>query len=367
MKKILFLDRDGTLIFEPPITFQVNTLEEMFVLPNLISSLKRFVEAGYELVLVTNQDGLDTDSNPRKNYENINTKLFHILQTEQIEFSEIFECPHFEDDGCTCRKPHTGMVDSYLLENRGKIDFENSYMIGDSERDLGFAKNIGVKGYKIDFDAKPGDEFSWKYIADEILHKPRTAQYSRKTKETEISIDLNLDGAGKYTINTGLHFFDHMLEQIGKHGNFDLHIVCAGDLEIDEHHTIEDVAIALGTCFKKALGDKRGIGRYADSVSLQKILPMDEALATVAIDISARPELIFSAPPLREYVGDFPTELLKHFYQSFCIASGINMNMKLEGENTHHIVEISFKAFARCLRDAVKVSGNDIISTKGVL
>ncbi len=367
MKKILFLDRDGTLIFEPPVTFQVNTLEEMFLLPNVVSSLKQFVENGFELILVTNQDGLDTDANPRKNYENINSKLFHILETEQIKFSEIFECPHFEKDNCNCRKPKTGMVDAYLLENRGKIDFANSYMIGDSERDLGLAKNIGIIGYKIDFNANPGDEFSWKYITSEILHKPRKAEYSRHTKETKISVELNLDGSGNYDIKTGLNFFDHMLEQIGKHGNFDLKISCNGDLEIDEHHTIEDVAIALGNCFKEALGDKRGIARYADSFSTQKILPMDESLATVSIDISARPELVFSAPKMREYVGDFPTELLKHFYQSFCIASGINMNMKLEGENTHHIVEISFKAFARCLREGVKVSGNDIISTKGVL
>lgn len=367
MKKILFVDRDGTLIFEPPVTYQVNTLEEMFLLPNVVSSLKQFVENGFEIILVTNQDGLDTDANPRKNYENINTKLFHILETEQIKFSKLFECPHFEKDNCECRKPKTGMVDKYLLENRENIDFANSYMIGDSERDLGFAENIGVKGYKIDFDAKAGDEFSWKFITDTILQKPRKASYSRTTKETDISVELNLDGSGNYTIKTGLNFFDHMLEQIGKHGNFDLNISCNGDLEIDEHHTIEDVAIALGTVFKQALGDKRGITRYADIFETKKILPMDEALATVSIDISSRPELVFSAPEMREYVGDFPTELLKHFYQSFCIASGINMNMKLEGENTHHIVEISFKAFARCLRDGVKVSGSDIVSTKGVL
>ena len=367
MKKILFVDRDGTLIFEPPVTFQVNNVEEMFLLKNTISCLKQFVESGYELILVTNQDGLGTKSNPRSNYESVNTKLFHILETEGIIFTKLFECPHFDEDNCECRKPKTGMVNQYLLENRGNIDFENSYMIGDSSRDLEFAKNIGIAGFKIDFDAQSGDEFSWKYITSEILDAPRKSEYSRKTKETEISIKLNLDGSGNYSIKTGLNFFDHMLEQIGKHGNFDLDILCNGDLEIDEHHTIEDVAIALGTCFKKALGDKRGITRYADSFETKKILPMDEALATVAIDISARPELIFSAPKMREYVGDFPTELLKHFYQSFCIASGINMNMNLTGENTHHVVEISFKAFARCLRKGVRVKGTDIISTKGVL
>ena len=373
MKKILFLDRDGTLIFEPPVTFQVNTLEEMFLLDNLVSSLKKFTESGFELVLVTNQDGLDTESNPRKNYENINTKLFHILKTEGIEFSELFECPHFEHDNCACRKPKTGMLDEYLLKNRGNIDFENSYVIGDSERDMGLAQNIGVEGIQIHFDAgKIGHEalrekniLSWQEITEKILNKPRQASISRKTKETEISVFLNLDGSGNYSIDTGLKFFDHMLEQIGKHGNFDLEIFCKGDLEVDEHHTIEDVALALGSVFKKSLGDKRGIGRYAHAV--EKILPMDEALATVAIDISNRPECVFTGTFSREYVGDFPTEMLKHFYQSFCSTAGLNMNMKLEGENTHHMVEISFKAFARCLREGVKREGTEVVSTKGVL
>lgn len=369
-QKILFLDRDGTLIFEPPVHFQVNGLENMFLPKHLLSSLKKLTEAGFLLVLVTNQDGLDTPSNPRENYENINKKLFHILETEEIYFSEIFECPHFEEDNCACRKPKTGMLDEYLLKNRGNIDFENSYMVGDSPRDMQLAKNIGVKGLKIDFSAKAGEKFSWKEITQTILENPRRAKIERKTKETEIFVDLNLDGSGHYTIDTGLKFFDHMLEQLGKHGNFDLNVVCKGDLEIDEHHTIEDVALALGTAFKKALGDKRGICRYAhasEEGSIEKVLPMDEALATVALDISSRPHLEFSADFSREYVGDFPTEMLEHFYKSFCDASGMNFNIKLEGKNTHHLVEISFKAFARCLRAGVKKEGTGIVSTKGVL
>ncbi len=359
MKKILFVDRDGTLIQEPPVTFQVNSLEEMVLLPGVISALKKFSEAGFSLVMVTNQDGLGTDANPRENYEKINKKFLEIFAGEGIHFEEIFECPHFPEENCECRKPKIGILGSFLKDNRGNIDFENSYMIGDRKSDMEFAENIGVVGILLD------ENTSWNTIATEILERPRRAIVSRKTKETEIFIDMNLDGSGKYSIDTGLKFFDHMLEQIGKHGNFDLQISCDGDLEIDEHHTIEDVALTLGEVFKKALGDKRGITRYAHAI--EKILPMDEALATVSIDISNRPEFIFSAPKMREYVGDFPTELLQHFYQSFCVASGINMHMKLEGKNTHHIVEISFKAFARCLRDGVKVFGTDIVSTKGVL
>ncbi len=359
MKKILFIDRDGTLIQEPPVTFQVNSLEEMVFLPGVISSLQKFSEAGYSLMIVTNQDGLDTDANPRENYAKINQKFLEIFAGENIVFDEIFECPHFPEDNCECRKPKVGILGDFLIKNRGKIDFENSYMIGDRESDIAFANNIGVTGILLD------EKTSWKTLTENILEKPRTAKIERKTKETEISVFLNLDGSGKYTIDTGLKFFDHMLEQIGKHGNFDLDITCKGDLEIDEHHTIEDVALTLGECFKKALGDKRGIGRYADNI--QKILPMDEALATVAIDISNRPECVFSGEFSREYVGDFPTEMLKHFYQSFCMTAGVNMNMKLEGENTHHMVEISFKAFARCLRAGVKREGTGVVSTKGVL
>jgi len=359
MKKILFIDRDGTLIEEPPVTFQVNSLEEMVFLPGVISSLKKFTDAGYELIVITNQDALGTPANPRENYEKVNQKFLEIFRGEGVEFSEFFECIHTPEENCECRKPKTGMVDLYLLKNRELIDFENSYVIGDRKTDITFAKNIGVTGVLI------SPENSWNCIAHEILQKPRAATMSRKTKETEISVRIDLDGSGKYSVDTGLKFFDHMLEQIGKHGNFDLDILCKGDLEIDEHHTIEDVALTLGSVFQKALGDKRGITRYANTI--EKILPMDESLATIALDISNRPECVFSGKFSREYVGDFPTEMLKHFYQSFCLTAGINMNMKLEGENTHHMVEISFKAFARALKEAVKIEGTGVVSTKGVL
>lgn len=358
MQKILFLDRDGTLIVEPPKTFQVNCLEEMVFLPNVISSLKKLAEAGFELMMVTNQDGLGTDKNPRENYEKINAKMFEIFQSEGIVFSKIFECPHFPEENCDCRKPKIGILGNFL--DTEKFDKNNSYMIGDRKTDLEFAANIGIAGFLLD------EKNNWETITTKILQNPRIGKFARKTKETEIVVEWNLDGSGNYEIDTGLKFFDHMLEQLGKHGNFDLKIFCKGDLEIDEHHTIEDTAIALGEAFLKALGDKRGIVRYAHE-KYEKILPMDEALAQVALDISGRPHLEFSGKFEREFVGDFPTEMLKHFYKSFCDSAKVNLNIKLEGENTHHLIEISFKAFARVLKDAVKVEGTAVSSTKGVL
>lgn len=381
-KKILFIDRDGTLIQEPPVTFQVNNLEELVFLPHVISSLKKFSDSGYQLVIVTNQDGLGTDANPRENYEKINAKMLEIFAGEGVEFLEILECPHLPKENCACRKPKLGMVKNFLQKN--DIDYENSYVIGDRQTDIEFAENIGITGILLDppvkgearragglndSDSHPpqpplsGGSKTWKTITKKILESPRVAIIERETKETKIFVKWNLDGDAEYQVDTGLKFFDHMLEQLGKHGNFDLTIKCQGDLEIDEHHTIEDTALALGTAFKKALGDKRGIIRYAH----EKILPMDEALCQCAIDISGRPDCIFTGEFTREYVGDFPTEMLSHFYKSFCDASGLNMNMKIEGKNTHHMVEISFKAFARCLREAVKTEGNAVSSTKGVL
>jgi len=355
MKKILFVDRDGTLIIEPEITKQVNSLDEMTFLPMVISSLKRFMDAGFEIIIVTNQDGLDTDANPRNIYDNINKKMIETFAGERVIFSELFECPHFPDDNCNCRKPATGMVDQYLKSN--KVDLENSYMIGDRKTDIDFADNIGVTGYLL------SNDLNWQDIAKTILDKPRIATINRKTKETSIDCKLNLDGTGIYNIDTGLKFFDHMLEQLSKHSNIDIDLNCKGDLEIDEHHTIEDVAITIGDTLKQALGDKRGITRYA----WDRILVMDEAKIEISIDLSARPFVVFEADFKREYVGDLPTEMVEHFFQSLCIAAGINLHAKIEGSNTHHMVEASFKALARSLKDAVRVDGNQISSTKGAL
>lgn len=368
--KVIFLDRDGTLILEPPETLQVNSLQELEILPFAISSLQQLCKAGYKVILVTNQDGLGTSSNPLENYNNINNKIIQILKNEGIEFFKVFTCPHFSEDNCECRKPKTGLVQQFLREHN--IDYEKSYMIGDRDTDREFAQNIGIKSFlfshsktesPVEYESQTQN---WKSITASILNNPRTAQIHRKTKETDIFISLNLDGSGNYTIDTGIKFFDHMLEQLGKHGNFDIVIRCTGDLEIDEHHTIEDTALALGECFSKAIAEKRGIERYAHE-SFEKILPMDESLGHCSLDFSGRGEFIFNTSPMREMVGDFPTEMLPHFYKSFCAKAGINLNIKLEGENTHHLVEISFKSFARCLKESVRISGEEISSTKGVL
>ena len=354
-KKILFVDRDGTLIKEPLETKQVNGLEQLEFIPNVISSLKKISESGFSLVIVTNQDGLGTPSNPIENFDKVNQKMFEVFASEGIEFQEIFICPHTVGESCKCRKPETGLVDRFL--EQGGLDRENSYMIGDRESDLEFAKNIGIKGFMLD------SENSWQDITNEILNKSRSSVLRRKTKETDINISWNLDGSGNSKIETGLNFFDHMLENFAKHGNFDLNISCQGDLKVDEHHTIEDVALVLGECFKKSIGDKRGIDRYAS----ERILPMDESKVEVALDISGRPYLVFDAEFSREYVGDFPTEMTEHFFQSFCEKAGINLNLKISGKNTHHMIEVAFKGFGRCLRDAVMRTGNRIPSTKGTL
>ncbi len=364
MNKTLFLDRDGTLIFEPPVTKQVNSLNELSFIPAVISSLKKLSDAGYTLVVVTNQDGLGTAANPRDMYDLINAKMMETFNNEGVFFADYFECPHFEKDNCNCRKPLTGMLDKYLQNN--DICLQQSYVIGDRHSDLQLAENISIKGFML------SPETTWPTITEAILNADklgsdhaltRTAVIERKTQETRISIRLDLDGSGKYTVNTGLKFFDHMLEQLVKHSSFDMDISCQGDLQIDEHHTIEDTAIAIGQAIKNALGDKRGIERYA----WERILIMDEAKTEVSIDISGRPFVEFEADFKREYVGDFPTEMVAHFFHSLCLNAGINAHFTLHGSNDHHIIECCFKAFARCLKDAVQITSTNISSTKGIL
>ncbi len=354
MKKIIFVDRDGTILVEPPKTQQINGLNDMVFLPNVISSLKRITENGWEVVMVTNQDGLGTASNPRENYDLVNQKLFEILNSEGIEFLAVFEDGSFAKNPSLGRKPSIGMVDNFLRENQ--IDFTRSFMVGDRKSDMQFAQNIGVRGFLL-------EDWDWIFLTEEVINQPRKAVINRKTKETEIVIDLNLDGSGQTKIDTGLKFFDHMLDQLGKHGNFDLMVQCQGDLEIDEHHTIEDTALVLGETFRKALDDKRGIERYAS----EKIIIMDEAKVEVAIDISGRPFLQFDEKFSREYVGDFPTEMFQHFLRSFCEQAGITLYMKFSGENTHHLIEVAFKGLARTLREVVKKTSFSISSTKGIL
>lgn len=349
--KLLLIDRDGTIIIEPQDTKQVNGLKQMSFLPNVISNLKKLYNNGFQIIVASNQDRLGTIYNTIENYEEINNKIIEILESEGIKIFDWLTCPHVPEDDCNCRKPKIGIVDKYI----GKIDTEKSVMIGDRDTDVEFAKNLGIVGYQIT------DTFGWNEIANEILS--RKAETSRKTKETEISVKINLDGTGKSEINTGLNFLNHMLDQIAKHGKFDLDIHCKGDLEVDEHHTIEDVAIALGEVYKKALGDKKGLERFAS----EKIVPLDEAISYVSIDISARPFCKFDAKFDREYCGDVPTEMISHFFQSFATSACVTLHIKIEGENTHHKIESCFKSFAKCLHDASRISGSGVVSTKGVL
>lgn len=348
MKKIAFIDRDGTIIAEPENTKQVNGLEQLEFLPNVISCLKKLQKNEYDLVIVSNQDGLGTESNPTENYELINDKIRQILSSEQITISNWLTCSHYSTDNCNCRKPAIGLVDF-------EFDKQKSIIIGDRESDIEFAKNLGLQGFKITKD------YQWDKIVKEILS--RRAKVTRKTKETDIYIELNIDGKGTSKISTGLKFFDHMLEQVARHGNFDLEIMCTGDLQIDEHHTIEDVAICLGEAYKNALGNKNGISRF----SSERIIPLDESISFVSIDISGRPFCKFNASFDREYCGDMPTEMISHFFQSFATAARITIHINIQGANTHHKIESCFKSFAKCLYDASRTKGTDVVSTKGIL
>jgi imidazoleglycerol-phosphate dehydratase / histidinol-phosphatase len=355
LKKVAFIDRDGTILVEPPETEQINSLAELFFVPGVISSLKRLSVTGYELIIVTNQDGLGTPSNPVSNYNAINNKVIDVMASENIIFQEIFCCPHTEEDYCDCRKPKIGMLNDYLKSN--VIDFTNSIVIGDRQTDMEFADNLGITGYLLTSDN------TWKSITDQILNQPRTATIRRKTNETEIYIYLNIDGDGSYSISTGLKYFDHLLEQLAKHSGFSIKMKCVGDLEVDEHHTIEDIAISFGTAFKAALGDKHGIERYA----WERILVMDEAKVEISLDLSGRAYFVSEMQLNREYVGDFPTEMFKHFYHSFTTAAGLTLHLKVSGENCHHKIEASFKALAKCLRDATRRTSTVLSSTKGIL
>lgn len=353
--KIIFLDRDGTIVKEPPITEQINSLEELEFVPCAISSMKKLYENNFKFIIVTNQDNLGTDLNPTENFEKINKKIFQILKSENIEINELFVCPHAKDDNCNCRKPKLGMIENWLINN--EFDRENSYVIGDRPTDMEFADNLKIKGFLLD------EKNNWEKIADEIINKPRYAEITRNTKETSIELKMNLDGSGKYKISTGLEFFNHMLEQFAKHSSIDMELVCSGDLKVDEHHTIEDCAIAIGECLKHALGDKIGIERFA----WERVLVMDEAQTTISIDISNRPVFVYEADFNREYVGDFPTEMTEHFFQTLCMYSGINAHILIKGTNTHHMIESCFKAFAKTIKTAITKNGSQISSTKGLL
>ncbi|MDO6391540.1 bifunctional histidinol-phosphatase/imidazoleglycerol-phosphate dehydratase HisB [Pontibacter sp. BT731] len=364
MKKALFIDRDGTILVEPKTDFQVDSFEKFEFLPKVIRNLHRiYTELDYELVMVTNQDGLGTDSYPEHTFWPYQNKMLDILKGEGIAFADILIDRSFEHEGLETRKPGIGMMKKYLS---GEYDLANSYVIGDRLTDVRLAKNLGARAIFIGENTVEEAALStsdWDEIYTFLKLPARRAMIRRQTNETDIAIELNLDGTGKMDIHTGLGFFDHMLEQLAKHGKLDLSIQVKGDLHIDEHHTIEDTGLALGEAFLVALGDKKGISRYGF------LLPMDDVLAQVAIDFSGRPWIVWEADFRREKVGDMPTEMFFHFFKSFSDAAKCNLNVKAEGQNEHHKIEAIFKAFAKAIQVAVKRNPDDnsIPSTKGTL
>ncbi|MCD9029602.1 bifunctional histidinol-phosphatase/imidazoleglycerol-phosphate dehydratase HisB [Luteimonas sp. BDR2-5] len=354
---ILFVDRDGTLIEEPD-DFQIDAFDKLRFVPGVIPALLKLRDAGFEFVIVTNQDGLGSDSYPRASFDGPNDLMLQIFASQGIVFREVLVDCSWPADNAPTRKPGLGLVMHYLRD-RG-IDLDRSAMVGDRDTDLQFADNLGIRGFKLR-TAQFGGDWDWAGIAHELADAPRRAVVVRNTKETRIRIEVDLDASADARVSTGLPFFDHMLDQIGKHGGFALTVQADGDLHIDEHHTIEDVGIALGQALREALGDKRGIGRYGFT------LPMDETLASAALDFGGRPYLVFEGSFVRERVGDMPTELVAHFFRSLCDAAGLNLNLKVDGDNDHHKVEGSFKAFARALRQAIRRDGHALPSTKGAL
>ena len=363
MKKVLFIDRDGTMVIEPPIDYQLDSLEKLEYYPGVFQWLSKIVrEMDYELVMVTNQDGLGTDSFPEDTFWPAQNKIIQAFKNESVEFSEIIIDKTFPEDNAPTRKPRTGLLTKYI---HGNYDLKDSYVIGDRATDIELAKNLGSKGIFMSDDTNDYATLttaSWEEIYNYLKAIPRTATVIRKTNETDIQVEINLDGSGKSNISTGLGFFDHMLEQISKHGNIDLNIKVDGDLEIDEHHTIEDVAITLGETFIEALGSKRGIERYGF------LLPMDDCLTQVAIDFGGRSWLVWETEFKREMIGEMPTEMFMHFFKSFSDASKCNLNIKAEGDNEHHKIESIFKAFAKAIKMAVSKTNNfSIPSTKGSL
>lgn len=367
MKKVLFIDRDGTLIFEPS-DFQVDTFEKLKFLPQVLNFLGRISrELRFELVMVTNQDGLGTPAFPEESFFAVQNFIVQIFENEGIVFSEVCIDRSFARENKPTRKPQTGMLEKYFSE---EYDLANSFVIGDRETDVQLAKNLGAKAIFIknpNFDlAEKEDVFvaeSWEKIYEYLRLPPRIAAHRRTTKETDILVELNLDGSGKAEISTGISFFDHMLEQIARHGAIDLRIEAKGDLHIDEHHTIEDTAIALGEAFSLALQDKRGMERYGFC------LPMDDCLAQVAVDFGGRNWIVWEAEFKREMIGKMPAEMFFHFFKSFSDKAFCNLNIKAEGTIEHHKIEAIFKAFAKAVKMAVRrdISSDVLPSTKGTL
>jgi imidazoleglycerol-phosphate dehydratase/histidinol-phosphatase len=375
MKKVLFIDRDGSLIVEPPVTYQVDSLKQLEFLPGVFRNMY-FIKKNlnYELAIVTNQDGLGTETYPQEVFDKIQGKMLQAFANEEITFDEIFIDKSTPEQNLPTRKPGTAMLGKYL--NNSEYDLANSYVIGDRLTDLQLAKNLGAKGILIgepsrieEVKAAGLEDYCdliaphWDFIYKHVALPERVATVQRTTKETDIKIELNLDGTGNCQISTGLGFFDHMLEQIGRHANLDLLVQVKGDLHVDEHHTIEDTGLALGEAFAKAIGNKLGMERYGF------YLPMDDCLAQVAIDFGGRPWLVWDVKFSREKIGDVPTEMFFHFFKSFSDSAKCNLNIKAEGENEHHKIEGIFKALAKSIRLAVSRNpfNFQLPSTKGTL
>ena len=351
---VVFLDRDGTLV-EEPADEQIDALDKIRFMPGVFAALAELCRRGFRLIMVTNQDGLGTDSFPREAFETAHRFILDAFRSQGIEFDAVFICPHFRHDGCGCRKPKTGLVDDYVRNEA--VDLAASAMVGDRDTDEQFARNLGVRFLRVRRNGTPDE--TWPAVLHALI--ARRAHVDRRTKETHVEVTVNLDAAEPIEVTTGIGFFDHMLAQIARHGGFSLQLRCRGDLHVDEHHTVEDCALALGDALRRALGDKAGIARYGF------LLPMDESRAQVAIDLSGRAYADFTGRFGREQVGGLPTELVPHFFRSLADGLGAAIHVSVTGENTHHMIEACFKGVGRALRQAFRREGSELPTTKGVL
>jgi imidazoleglycerol-phosphate dehydratase/histidinol-phosphatase len=356
VRKLLFVDRDGTLIAEPA-DRRVDRLDKLKLLPDVVHTLKRIQDAGYNLVMVSNQDGLGSEAYPQSAFDAVQAFLLELFAAQGIRFEAVRICPHRAADGCDCRKPRVGLLLDYLRDQGWSRDA--SAFAGDRDTDTELAANLGVRGFKL--AGIEGRGLDWPAVAAALLDAPRTASVARRTRETDVQVRVNLDAPGPVRVNTGIGFFDHMLEQVAKHGGFALELECRGDLHIDEHHTVEDSALVLGEALRKALGDLRGVQRFAFAV------PMDEARADVLLDLCGRAYFKFAADFPRPEVGGMPTELVPHFFRSLASTLGATLHIAISGENTHHMVEAAFKGTALALRQAWRRDGHAVPSTKGLL
>lgn len=352
MRYLAFIDRDGCLIEEPQ-DEQVDRIDKIRLATGVIPALLRITKEGYRLIMVTNQDGLGTDSFPQADFEAAQNFLLELFSSQGIEFDEILICPHKPEDQCSCRKPETGLVEGYLKKDDWSR--ERAFFAGDRESDMILAKRMGIKGYQI------SSSFGWEDLVHDLLDQPRVAYVERITKETAIKVRCDLDGRGRAQVATGIGFFDHMLDSFARHSGIDLTLSCKGDLQVDEHHSMEDVGLCLGQAIEKALGKKVGITRFG------AMLPMDETLVQVALDLSGRPFFSFNGQLTRERVGELPTEMVTHFFRSLSDALRCNLHITVSGENDHHQIEAMFKGVGRALAQAIAKTGEGLPSTKGVL